>query len=139
MKSSFFVIAVATLMISLNSCSNDSSSNSSGGANLLSLKADGATYTCNKVSVEEWGGNVYVDGYFSSGEYIYFSIPSAATGNVIDNGVITPAGGNNVFPSSSTSNVTLNNGHAVKGTFKWTFKQSSGGPELVDGTFNLSY
>jgi hypothetical protein len=93
MKSSFFVIAVATLMISLNSCSNDSSSNSSGGGNFLSLKVEGATYTCNKVSVEEWGGNVYVDGYFSSGEYIYFRIPSAATGNVIDNGFIIPAGG----------------------------------------------
>ena len=139
MKKVFLFMAVAALTISLNSCSSDS-----GGGSSLSFKVNGTTKSF-KTTATESGGTVFVIGYIGSAasptETVSFSIASGATGDVMSD-VSYDNDTDTYFSGSGTSDVTLNNGSSVKGTFSGTLEPfDSANPTLTvtDGKFSASY
>lgn len=70
------------------------------------------------------------------------AFPSGETGNILDSPSYTDAAGDSYFGDSGTSDVTLNNGSSVKGTFSGTLEPfDSANPTLTvtNGKFSASY
>lgn len=139
MKKVFLFMAVAALTFSLNSCSSDS-----GGGSSVSFKV-GGTSKSFKTTATSSGGTVFVIGYIGSAadpsETVSFSIESGATGDVMDN-ISYTNDTDTYYSGSGTSDVTLNNGSSVKGTFSGTLEPfDSANPTLTvtNGKFSASY
>jgi hypothetical protein len=141
MKKIFLFVAVAALTISLNSCSSGSSG---GGDGYISFKINGVEKSF-KAGATETGGTVWVHGYIGSvdapTEIIDFYIQSGETGDVMDSPTYTNASEETYYGDSGTSDVTVNNGSTVKGTFSGImapFNSSNSSLTITSGEFSAS-
>ncbi len=137
MKKLFLIMAVAVLTFSLNCCSSSTSSRGS-----LTFKLDGVEKKF-KVEAEEVDGMVEVYGFLGTSdvptESIDFFIDPGATGDVISGFTYSNAD-DYYYSNSATSDVTVNNGSSVKGTFSGSLNAPGGSTKTVtQGTFDVSY
>ena len=131
-------MTVIILTFLLNSCLSKESSSGS-----LSFKLDGVEKKF-KVEAEEVGGMVEVFGFLGTSdvptESIDFLIDPGATGDVISDFTYSNAT-DYYYSTSATSDVTLNNGKSVKGSFSGALNPPGGGSSVAvtQGTFSVNY
>jgi hypothetical protein len=153
MKKLFLFTCLSALALTFNSCSDDDSSSTGGNGGTFTATINGVQKTYNTVTVAEdeySDGETYLivtgsqDG--SADENIYFELAKDETGtNAIYYAEIT-TGGDTHYASEINTNVTVNNGSQVKGTFSGTVHEWSNEQQedvlvltVTGGSFEANY
>ena len=127
-------------MLSLNSCSSDSSSSSS---KKIAFKINGTSKTFTNIDVYEADGEKYITGYIGPSndpsEVISIIADANNTGNTIISVVYYDNG--NDYDGGLNANITVNTDTKFKATFSGTMIAFSDGTEvpLTNGSVDISF
>ena len=152
MKKLFLFMAVASLTISLNSCSSSGGSDSSSKGT-ITAKVDGVAKTFNVVSVVEEvvdPGTEFeytqlnVTGKIGTTEIITFCFLKGATGSTAYGNEVfsyTKNGVTYVDDGTATFNVTTNSiaSKSIVGTFSGPYTDGTNSITFTEGAFNIQY
>jgi hypothetical protein len=152
MKKLFLFVAASALAVSLNSCSGDDSSSSTGGS--ITAKINGTTKTFDNVVVNEESfpnedGGTYteltVTGTIgnSASELITFSLEKGDVGSEAVWSFNYTANGQTYYDNGQLNTVVQTNSASgkLKGNFSGTLQSGNSATTITiaDGSFNFSY